>query len=59
MPERNMSCPVLTSVSLLMMIIDMVILSSTSIEGISSSSTPSFPNFNFAAVGDWACVLLI
>jgi hypothetical protein len=33
----------------------MVILSSTSIEGIASSSTPSFSNFNFAAAGDWGC----
>ncbi len=55
MSERNISSPISTPVSLLITIVVMVILSSSIIQGIASSSIPTFPNFNFAAVGDWAC----
>jgi hypothetical protein len=54
MSKRYTSSSIFSSVSLLI-IAAMVILSSTSIEGIASSSTPSFSNFNFAAAGDWGC----
>ncbi len=52
------------SVFLLIIVAAMVILSSTSIEGVttedhfvyaSPSNTSTLPGFNFAAAGDWGC----
>jgi hypothetical protein len=60
-----MSSPALfPSIFLLIIVAAMVILSTTSIEGVtiedhsvyaSPSSTSTLPGFNFAAVGDWGC----
>jgi Calcineurin-like phosphoesterase len=60
-----MSSPALfSSVFLLIIVAAIVILSTTSIEGVtiedysvyaSPSSTSTLPGFNFAAAGDWAC----
>ena len=60
-----MSSPtIFPSVFLLIIVAAMVILSSTSIEGVttedhfvyaSPSNTSTLPGFNFAAAGDWGC----